>query len=105
MDKKLTIALALSAGLLGGMLSRYIAPPVAFAQNQPQLVLDPVTKEVRAQSFTLVDALDNTIGTFLVEPLPSSPGRRPGQWRIVLRDSEGREIWSAGNTFRALSGK
>jgi hypothetical protein len=29
-----TVALALAAGLLGGMLTRYIAPPAAYAQNQ-----------------------------------------------------------------------
>ena len=28
------VALALAAGILGGMLTRYISPPTAYAQNQ-----------------------------------------------------------------------
>ena len=50
MKKTLTATLALVADFIGGLLTRYIAPPVALAQNQP-----PITKEIRAQSFTLVD--------------------------------------------------
>jgi hypothetical protein len=82
------VILALLAGLLGGgLVTRYVAPPVAFAQNPA-----PVTREVRAQSFTLVDSLDHAAATFSVEP------RGPGQARIVLHDSRGREIWSAGGS-------
>ena len=113
MNNKLVIALALVAGLVGGLLSRYTAPPPAFAQNQA-----PVTKEVRAQSFTLVDPTDRTIGTFTAEPdgptsvlvpgptprdLPQ-PQRTASRARIVLRDANGREIWSAGGSaIRPLS--
>jgi hypothetical protein len=42
MNKKLSVAVALVAGLLGGLLTRYIAPPAAFAQDQA-----PITKERR----------------------------------------------------------
>ena len=59
MNKTLTATLALAAGFIGGLLTRYIAPPVALAQNQA-----PITKEIRAQSFTLVDPSDHTVGTF-----------------------------------------
>ncbi len=59
MNNKLVIAFALVAGLVGGLLARYLAPPSAFAQNQA-----PVTKELRAQSFTLVDSSNRTVGTF-----------------------------------------
>jgi hypothetical protein len=108
MNKTLTLALGLGAGLLGGMLTRYIAPPAAHAQDQAV-----VSKEVRAQSFTLVDQFNHTAGTFDYEPLSGPraipenlfPGGRgvpdrvrPG--RIVLRDSNGREIWSAGGNAR-----
>jgi hypothetical protein len=109
MNKKLYVALALAAGLLGGVLTRYIAPPAAFAQNQA-----PATKEIRAQSFTLVDSSNRTAGTFTVvdsrwselpppppgavPPAPAPRGRGPSGMRIVLRDSNGREIWSAGDT-------
>ena len=56
--------LALIAGLLGGFLTRYISPPVAYAQTQP-----PVTKEVRAQTFAFVDPSNRTLGTLSAEPL------------------------------------
>jgi hypothetical protein len=103
MNKTLTIALGLSAGLLGGLLTRYIAPPAAHAQDQAA-----VAKEIRAQSFTLVDQFDHTAGTFAYEPPPGArmmlqrppsinqPAPRVGPGRIVLRDANGREIWSAG---------
>jgi hypothetical protein len=89
------VALALIAGLVGGLATRYIAPPTAFAQNQA-----PATpKEVRAQSFTLVDQTDRSAGTFRVEAMPGqfSPNGQL-RTRIVLRDSGGREIWSAGGS-------
>jgi hypothetical protein len=112
MNRKLTVLLALVAGILGGLLTRYIAPPAAFAQSQA-----PVTKEVRAQSFTLVDPSNRAVGTFTFESgwpsppppppgtLPSPRGRGSNGMRIVLRDSNGREIWSAGDTaqIRPLS--
>jgi hypothetical protein len=103
MNKTFNVALALAAGLLGGQLTHYIAPSAAFAQVQapPSPVPGvpnnrPITKEIRAQSFTLVDQADHTVGTFTVEPAPL--GRRDFKVgaRIVLRDSYGREIWSAG---------
>jgi len=105
MNRTLNVALALAAGLLGGLLTHYIAPSAAFAQVQapPSLVPGvpnnrPITKEIRAQSFTLVDQADHTVGTFSVEPAP--PVRRDFKvkTRIVLRDSNGREIWSAGGS-------
>lgn len=109
MNKAFTVATALVAGLAGGLLTRYVIPPAAFAQDQA-----PITKEIRAQSFTLVDVFDRSIGTFTFEPtgnlrFPSqpAPGRPmppmlPG--RIVLRDYSGREIWSAGGSaVRPLS--
>lgn len=106
-----TVLLALLAGLTGGLATRYIAPPVAFAQNQPA-----VTREVRAQSFTLVDSSDRTIGVFSAEAVPNrfrativNPGpnatvQRIPEMRVVLRDAGGREIWSAeSDPIRPLS--
>jgi hypothetical protein len=105
MNNKLTVAVALFAGLAGGMLTRYIAPPSVFAQAQNPAV----TKEVRAQSFTLVDQYDNVAGTFTAESmgaagiftpkggLPQMQLQRPPM-RIVLRDAHGHEIWSAGGS-------
>ena len=89
------VALALAAGILGGMLTRYIAPPTAYAQNQAPPTA-PV--EIRAQSFILVDQSDRTVGTFSAVPGPLGPLGRPILPRIVLRDFNGREIWSAGGS-------
>ena len=101
MNNKLTVSLALLAGLAGGMLTRFIAPPSVFAQAPA------VTREVRAQSFTLVDPFDNVAGTFTAEStgtnfiLPgdgSGPRMQRAPMRIVLRDAHGHEIWSAGGS-------
>lgn len=84
MNNKLSIAIALLAGLLGGMLARYVAPPTAFAQNPT-----PVPKEIRAQSFTLVDPANRVVGTFTsdlgaptppagVAPTPPTPKPNSG---------------------------
>jgi hypothetical protein len=104
MNNKNNVVIALAAGLLGGLLTRYIAPTTAFAQNQTSS-----TTEIRARSFVLVDAQDHAVGTFFSEPLsppfarPAYPGQ-PVPSRIVLKDSNGREIWSAGgNPMRPLS--
>jgi hypothetical protein len=115
MNNKLNVALALFTGLAGGMLTRYIAPQPAFAQAQAP------TKEIRAQTFTLVDPSDRTVGTFSVEGGPVVYGVGPDgktyqrgpnlgdprnavRQRIVLRDATGQEIWSAGGSpIRALS--
>jgi hypothetical protein len=104
MNRTITVALALAAGFVGALLTRYLAPPPAFAQNQAPPT--KVAKEIRAQSFTLVDPLDRVAGTFSVEPLdrfPQSLNQLPSQ-RIVLRDSNGREIWTAGgNAIRPVT--
>ncbi len=44
MNNKMTIAIALMAGLLGGQLTRFLSPTAAFAQNPTAF-----TKEIRAQ--------------------------------------------------------
>ena len=80
MNNKLSIALALVAGLLGGLLTRYIAPPATFAQNQA-----PITKEMRAQSFTLVDSSDHTLGVFTAEPaLPTAAVGASAMSRLIV---------------------
>jgi len=100
MTNKCSIVLALLAGILGGTLTRYITPPSAFAQNDQPIA----TKEIRAQSVTLVDDLNRTVGTFTVAPDPKWQSSIRDDRRIVLLDSQGREIWSAGSSnFRALT--
>jgi hypothetical protein len=91
------VVLALLAGLLGGMLTRYVAPPAAFAQNQAR-----PTAEIRAESFTLVDSTDRAVGTFSTETQKGMPAFAPR--RIVLRDPSGKILWSAGGSvLRPLS--
>ncbi len=108
------ILLSLIAGLAGGLIVHFVAPATAFAQNQA-----PTPKEIRAQSFTLTDASDRTMGTFSVEPvlgrssaiirnpgLPDQSIERITPMRIVLRDARGREIWTAGDSgVRPISEK
>jgi|HubBroStandDraft_6_1064221.scaffolds.fasta_scaffold2005810_1 hypothetical protein len=98
MKRHLNVALALVAGLVGGLISRYIAPPAVMAQNAT-----PVTNEVRAQSFVIVDAMGKTVATFAFGRTTTA-GRPSAGGTVVLRDADGHEIWSAGGTqFRTLT--
>ena len=87
---KRNLALALAAGLLGGLVSHYITAPPALAQAGP-------IRELRAQSLAVVDDKNNLIGTFRA----SAP---PGQ-TIVLLDRNNKEIWRAGISARVLTQK
>lgn len=121
MNNKLTVSLALLAGLAGGMLTRFIAPTPVFAQAPVQILpapapsaptASPVARDIRAESFTLVDQYDNVVGTFTAEPTGpvritprygATPQVQRSPMRIVLRDAWGHEIWSAGgSTIRPL---
>jgi hypothetical protein len=88
MNRTLILSVALGAGLLGGVLSRYIAPVPAFAQAT-------TPREIKSQSFVVVDDHDNIVGTF-----KASADRRP---TVVLLDRNGREIWRAGVSAKVLS--
>jgi hypothetical protein len=83
MNRKLNVGLSLAAGLLGGMLSHYISPATVHAQAQmvPQ-------KEIRAQSFVLVDGQGATAGVLGFD--------KSGNADIQLFDKAGKLIWSAG---------
>jgi hypothetical protein len=93
------LLIALMAGVLGGMVTRYAAPPTAFAQA-PSPIAKPAAREIRAQSFALIDQADRVVATFTAEPVPgiAQGAPRNQSMRIVLRDSNGRAIWSAGGT-------
>jgi hypothetical protein len=103
MNNKLTIGVALAAGLSGPAIIRYVAPPVALAQDQM-----PVAKEIRAQSLTLVDQSNNVIGVFTSEPVQGAIRDVPGSstpkvpMRIVLRNQNGRVIWSPDVSTKLL---
>jgi hypothetical protein len=103
MSNNLNTVLALAAGLIGGMLTRYIAPVTVSAQSQPPL-------EMRAQSFTLVDPTDRVIGSFTTEPSrglavpgPRDPAGLASARHIILRDSSGHVIWSTDGRVTPLS--
>ena len=85
MNRKLNVTLALAAGLLGGLLSRYITPTPVFAQVQA-----PVPKEIRAQRFVLVNDQGVPLGVFGFD--------REGVPTIKLIDQSGRTIWSTQET-------
>jgi hypothetical protein len=74
--------LALTAGLVGGSVSRYLAPAVVLAQAQP-----PAPKEIRSQNFVLVNDQGNPVGLFGFNP--------QGRPIIKLIADNGRTIWSS----------
>jgi hypothetical protein len=98
LNRKLNFVVAIVAGFLGSTILQY-----AFGQSQPA-----VTKEVRAQSFVLVDPANNVVGTFASEPIPNTvtlvvPGAAPKlPYHVVLRDPAGRVIWSPENPTKLV---
>ena len=90
MFRKLTPVLALAAGLVGGLLSRYITPAAP--------------SEIQAQSFTLVDATGAVVGSFRPTLTSWGTGGRSKAEGIKLVDPSGQVIWRAGGAmFRPLS--
>ena len=77
---KQNLVLSFAAGLLGGAISHYLSPQLVHAQSQ-------APKEIRAESFVLVNANGTMLGTL------SDEGGRPS---LRLFDARGQEIWSAG---------
>jgi hypothetical protein len=86
MNRNLNLVLALAAGLLGGLISRYISPVAVLAQTQT-----PVPREIRSQSFVLVNAQGVAMGLMGFDP--------QGRPVMKLVDERGRTIWSAGQTL------
>jgi len=87
--QKLSVLLALFAGLLGGIFSNYLTP---------QRAQDAVPNVVAAQRFVLVDSAGNPAGFFAV----GTPSGQKGT-AIVLYDAQGREIWHASDSVRPLT--
>jgi len=87
------LVLAFAAGLAGGLLSQAMATKPVLAQSQA-----PPPREIRAQSFVLVNESGSVLGKFTVDG-----STKPA---IRLFDTKGREIWSAeGPTMRVASGR
>jgi hypothetical protein len=85
MYRQSNLILALAVGLLGAAL--------VLAQTST-----PAPKEIRAQSFVLVDDKDEVVGTF--KPAATKPGQPP---TVVFLDRNGHEIWRAGVALRAIT--
>jgi hypothetical protein len=86
MNRKMNFTLALLAGLLGGVLSRYLIPTPVFAQAQA-----PAPREIRAQSFVLVNKEGTPLGLMAVDS--------NGMPVITLLDENRRTIWSTKATM------
>ena len=81
MNRKVNLTMALAAGLFGGLLSRYVTPSPVYAQFQ-----NFAPKEVRSQSFVLVNKQGATLGRIGFD--------RDGKPNITLFDENGKIIWS-----------
>jgi hypothetical protein len=92
MNRTMNVTLALAAGLLGGLISRYLAPTPVFAQAPA-----PAPREVRAQSFILVNKQGKPLGRigFDSDGLPV----------ITLVDEDGRTLWSTKASLLLQSSK
>lgn len=82
MNRKLNVGLSLAAGLLGGWLSHYVPLRAVHAQAQNQ-----ATREVRAQSFVVVNEQGAPVGVFGLE--------KDGTASIKLLDKDGNVAWAA----------
>ncbi len=96
MNRNLNLILCLAAGLIGGVLSRWVVPAPVLAQAPASAL-----KDIRAQRFTLVTEDGRILGTFG----PDQPLNNNAMPVIKLFDPSGREIWSAGGSgfIRKLS--
>ena len=79
MKQRLVVSLAVAAGFVGGVLSQYVSPRLVNAQSQ-------ASKEVRAQSFVLVDDKGVAYGLFGFDP--------NGQPILKMIDENQRTLWS-----------
>ena len=61
MSTKLTVTIALAAGFIGGLASRYYGTAPAYAQSPAS------PEEMRAQKFVLVDETGKARGVFGIE--------------------------------------
>ncbi len=76
MSTKTTVVLALTAGFVGGIASQRLFPPPVHAQDQA-----PVSQEIRAHRFVLVDEAGVNRGVFGFN--------KQGEPRINVMDPKG----------------
>jgi hypothetical protein len=80
MSTKTTVALALTAGFIGGIVSQHITPPSVYAQAQTR-----IPNEIQAEIFVIVDANGTPRGAFGVD--------QEGDPVIEVTDSKGYPAW------------
>lgn len=92
MNSKFAIPLALAAGFIGGLVSRYSVPAPVYAQAPA------FPQELRAQKFVLVDETGVARGVFGIET--------NGAPEIEVSDSKGRVLaadfakWGSKGAYR-----
>ena len=91
MNQKWTLLLALAAGLVGSALFHGLTLASVYAQ-----VPTAPPKEIRAQSFVLVDDNNKALGRFGIRYPASGSSERYGFGYIQLFDSSGNELFTAG---------
>jgi hypothetical protein len=96
MVTKFTLFLAMAAGFIGGLASRYAGSPVVYAQAPA------VPQEIRAQRFVLIDETGVALGVFGIE--------KNGGPEIEVMDSKGRvyalvfRLWGQCTDLRRRGG-
>jgi hypothetical protein len=88
--QKVTVLLALLAGLAGGIVSHYLLP-----ERVQTAASTAVPNVVAAQRFVLVDTLGSPAGFFAV----GTPSSQKGGETIILYDAQGRELWYASDAM------
>ena len=92
LNRNLNLGLSLAAGLLGGVLSHYVAPELVHAaQVAPVPAPAQAPREVRARRFVLVNEDGSPAGLFGFD--------RDGRPDVELFDRTGKVIWSADGKF------
>ena len=91
MNQKWTLILALAAGFAGSALFNGLSLISVYAQ-----VSSTPPKELRAQSFVLVDDSNKALGRLAIRYPASPSSERYGFGYIQLFDSSGNELFTAG---------
>jgi hypothetical protein len=82
MKQGLILSLAMCAGLLAGIVSRYLFPTTSFLWSR-------APKEITPRTFVLVNEQNDIVGLF--QPSKLGSGKT-----VVLLDRDGKELWRAG---------
>ena len=90
MNRKVNMGLSLTVGFLGGFLSHYIPPGLVHAQTETA-----PSKEIKAQSFVLVNADGTPAGLFGFD--------KEDKANVILLDAAGKVVWKATGPASTLN--